>query len=221
MENSNTLIDSGGSFDHLTRPATSPGSVAAKGRSANISWCLFVIYYFSLCDFLLKFVSPRYAIALRYFPEILIYILVATLLLKRLRVVSFPLFWPLVICAVSMVISGVLNSCPALDVVGDFRSYFRFSALCYVLWRTTITPRRIEQFVDGFLRLTIVEIVIGGIELIGGERARVFFAPAIDWQSGAPKVLLDTGANQGTWLSGTLSNYNHYGMFMVISCSLA
>ncbi len=225
MMNADTTFDASGAARE--RPPSAAEALnlgteaGATGKSRNIRLCLALIYYFSICDTALKLVPLRLAIILRYLPELILYFLVFILLTKRVRIKSFPLFWPLVICAVSMTISGILNSCPVFDVLGDFRSYFRFSALCYILWRTTITPRRIEQFVDGFLRLTIVEIVIGGIELIGGERARVFFAPAIDWQSGAPKVLLNTGADQGTWLSGTLSNYNHYGMFMVISCSLA
>jgi hypothetical protein len=227
--NTSEMSISGEQFPTEIVPAgLCPDAFAARARSVNVSWCLFLIYYFSFSDFVLKFFPQSVAIALRYFPELLVYLLAACLLVKKFRVVSFPLFWPLVFCAVTMTISGILNSSPITGVLGDFRSYFRFSAFSYVMWRTVITPRRIEQFVNGFLGLTIVQLIIGGLELIGGPPVKIFFAPALGWETGTPAVLSSSGSgqgswlvDQGSWLSGTLSNYNDYGMFMTISCVLA
>jgi hypothetical protein len=197
-------------------------------RSVNITWCLFLIYYFSFSDFVLKFLPQSVAIPLRYLPEALMYLFVVCLLAKKSRVVSFPLFWPLVLCGVTMTISAILNSSQPASVLGDLRSFFRFSALSYIMWRTIITPRRIQQFVNGFLGLTVAQLIIGGIELIGGTPARIFFAPALGWETGTPAMITSSSSIEGTWfasagswLSGTLTNYNHYGMFMTVSCVLA
>lgn len=189
--------------------------------SVNIRWCLFLIYYFSLCDAILKFLPVTVATVLRYAPEAILYILVLDLLRQRVRLFSFPLFFPLCACALSMMISGALNHSELLGVAGDFRTFFRFSAFAYIAWRTHVTPRRIEQFSDGFLRLTSIELIIGGLELIGGNPVKQFFSPAIGWGSSSGPIAGFVNTESGTWLSGTLSNYNNYGLFMALSCCIA
>lgn len=189
--------------------------------SANTRWCLALIYYFTLCDFMLKALPLSLAIVLRYFPEVVLYILVLWNLKKDRRVASFPLFWPLCLCMVAMMMSGLLNASPLSEVAGDFRSFFRFAAFTYLLWRTTTTRSQIFQFVDGFLRLTVLELIVGGMELIGGEGAQTFFSPAIGWGDGAPTIGDHSNPDGGSWIAGTLSNYNHFGMFMTLSCILA
>jgi hypothetical protein len=120
-----------------------------------------------------------------------------------------------------MTVSGILNSSSIVGVIGDFRSFFRFTAFSYIGWVTTITPRRITQFIVGFLQLAILELIVGGIELIGGKGALDFFSPALGWSSGAPHVLDNIISDAGSWIFGTLSNYNFYGLFMTMSCVLA
>jgi hypothetical protein len=190
-------------------------------RSSNIDWCLYLIYYFTLCDFVLKFLPLGIAVTLRYLPEAFLFFMVALLLFRRKQILSFPLFWPLAVCAATMTVSGILNSSSPFGVASDFHSFFRFSAFTYIMWRTTITPSRIGQFVDGFLRLTILELVIGGLELAGGAGVRSFFIPAVGWSEGTPAVSSSLVMDKGSWLSGTLADYNQYGMFMALSCVLA
>lgn len=196
-------------------------SNGAEKPSTNIRLCLFLIYYFTLCDTILKFLPTQAGIVLRYLPEAVLYALVLVLLMKKRRIVSFPLFWPLCACALTMTISGILNSCSILWVIGDFRSYYRFTAFTYIAWRTTVNSQRIEQFIKGFLGLTIVEMVVGGIEIIGGNSARAFFSPALGWNSGTPLATDRTLTDAGTWIFGTLSDYNQFGLFMTLSCILA
>jgi hypothetical protein len=193
---------------------------AAK-PSANIRLCLWLIYYFTLCDTVLKFFPTGIAIALRYLPEAVLYGFAIAVFMKGRRVTSFPLFWPLCACALLMSISGILNSSPILAVIGDFRSFFRFAAFAYIGWRTGITPKRIEQFIDGFLLLTVVELIVGGLELVGGQGAQTFFSPALGWSSGTPLAQAHEARDAGGWIFGTLSDYNQFGMFMTISCVLA
>jgi hypothetical protein len=189
--------------------------------SANIRLCLWLIYYFTLCDTTLKFLPVGIALPLRYLPEGVLYGFTIVVFMKGRRVTSFPLFWPLCACALLMSISGILNSSPILAVIGDFRSFFRFAAFAYIGWRTGITPKRIEQFIDGFLLLTVVELIVGGLELVGGQGAQTFFSPALGWSSGTPLAQAHEARDAGGWIFGTMSDYNQFGMFMTISCVLA
>jgi hypothetical protein len=189
--------------------------------SANVNLCLYLINYFTLCDSFLKFLPLSVGIALRYLPEAILYLLVFLLLLRRRRIFSFPLFWPLFACVLMMTVSGIVNHSEMRGVASDLRTFFRFSTLTYILWRTTITPERIAQFVDGFLGLTKIQLAIGALELVGGARTRAFFSPAVGWGNGTPAVSQFTGMETGSWLSGTLADYNHFGMFMTLSCILA
>jgi len=183
--------------------------------------CLCLIYYFTLCDTVLKVFPQGVAIALRYLPEAVLYVFVFVLLLKKWRIASFPLFWPLCACALTMTISGILNSSSMFWVIGVFRIYFRFVAFTYIGWRTTLTPQRIVQFIKGFLGLTIIELIVGGLELIGGNETRFFFAPVLGLTSGAAQVWFIEAKDAGGWIGGTLSDYNQFGMFMTMSCVLA
>jgi len=204
-----------------TRTQRPAAEINTTAQSANIWLCLFLIYYFSLCDTVLKFLPLQLAIVLRYLPEAILYFLVFILLTKRIRIISFPLFWPLCFCAATMTVSGLLNSSSLLAVAGDFRIYFRFAAFAYILWRTRITSHRIEQLIDGFLGLTVVELVVGGIELIGGSGAQTFFSPAQGWGSGEAIVWHNPIPDAGVWLNGTLGDTNRFGIFMVTSFVLA
>lgn len=193
----------------------------ATAHSGNIRLCLGLIYYFSLCDFVLKFFPLQVAIVLRYLPEAILYCWVLLLLFKKLRIRSFPLLWPLCACAATMAISGILNHSSVFDIAGSFRIFFRFAAFAYILWRTNITPGRIEQLVNGFLGLTIVELIIGALQRLGGKSAQDFFSPALGWESGQPVVWQNPVLTSSVWVNATFSNNNHFGFFMVISCILA
>jgi hypothetical protein len=189
--------------------------------SASLTFCLFLIYYFSLCDFLLKFLPLDLAIVLRYLPEAALYVFVLTLLLKQWRMLSFPLFWPLCACAISMAISVVLNSSSIFAFLQDYRLFFRFSAFAYIGWRTAVTPQSIVRFLRGFLGLTIIELIVGGLELIGGEATQDFFSPVLGLISGAPAGAANQIFGENGFIFGTLSDYNQFGNFMTTSCVLS
>lgn len=224
MKNDSTFFVSstaGESLRLLSLSHRSIPSAHATTYSANIRLCLVLIYYFSLCDFALKFFPLPVAIVLRYLPEATLYFWVLLLLLKKLRIRSFPLLWPLCACAGTMALSGILNRSSAFDVVGYFRIFFRFAAFAYILWRTNITPRRVEQLVNGFLALTVTELLIGALQRLGGKSVQDFFSPALGWESGQTFVWQNPIATSSVWVNGTFSNNNHFGFFMVISCILA
>ena len=211
----------GGYLRSVTHSRRFVSAANATTHSTNIRLCVILIYYFSLCDFALKFFPLRVAIVLRYLPEVVLYSLVLLLLSQKVRIRSFPLLWPLCACAGTMILSGLLNRSSPFDVVDNFRIFFRFAAFAYILWRTNITPRRIEQLVNGFLGLTVTELLIGALQRLGGKPAQDFFSPALGWESGQTFVWQNPIATSSVWLNGTFSNNNHFGFFMVISCILA
>ena len=89
MHSGHISIGGGESLELAVGPAVPLAATAPERQSANINWCLFVIYYFSFSDFVLKFVPLQIAIALRYLPEILIYVLAAILLARRVVLSHF------------------------------------------------------------------------------------------------------------------------------------
>ena len=200
----------------LVLPAT-----CGSAKSFNVRCCVFLIYYFCLSDVCLQFFPYTIAAALRYLPELILYVLVLALLWKKPKIRAFPLFWPLIISMASMLVSCLLNHANPLSAVSDFRSFFRFSAFSYILWRTKMTPERVKQFLSGFLGVAMLELAIGAIELVGGNGIRELFSPVSSWSSGGMIKFEYNAAQAGTWLNGTLLNYNNYGMFMAMSTVLA
>lgn len=189
--------------------------------SRNVAFALFLIYYFTLCDFCLKFLPVDLAIPLRYLPEAALYLYVLTLLLKDWRLFDFPLTRPLLLCALSMSVSVALNSGSEIAALTDFRLFFRFAAFTFIGWRTPLTEGRVEQFLRGFVPLILIELVVGALEFVGGEQTQMFFSPVLGLTSGAAGVSLNQVFGEHGWIFGTLSNYNHYGMFMTTSCVVA
>jgi len=202
----------------LPRPISSVRVDSQRAKpSSHIRMCLWLIYYFTLSDSLLKFLPLPVAVPLRYLPDVFLYLLMAMVMLRSKKFGSFPLLWPLCACALTMAISGILNSSSIYGVLSDYRSFFRFAAFTYIGWRLIVTPQRIAQFINGFLVLTVVELIVGALELFGGSGVQALFAPALGWGSGTLLVQSNMSIHPGTWISGTLSDYNQYGFFMTMS----
>lgn len=192
-----------------------------SNKSSAITICLFLIYYFSLCDFILKFLPINIAIVLRYLPEALLYVIALAYLRKRREAGTFPLLWPLCFCALSMTISAVLNSVSLVTALVDFRLYFRFAAFAYIAWKTEVTSQNILSFMKGFLGLTVIQLAVGTFEMVGGEPVQLFFAPILGLASGNAGIAVNQLFGELGWIFGTLQNYNNFGMFMSMSCVIA
>lgn len=197
--------------------AEQAGAAETAKSSSSIRFCLCLIYYFTLCDFILKFLPLKIAIVLRYLPEAALYIFALLVLIRRRGRASFPLGWPLFACALTMGISVLLNSSSIIAGAEDYRLYFRFAAFSYIGWKTAVTPARVRQFINGFLGLTIIELVIAGMELVGGAETQHLFAPVLGLITGAAGQAGNEVYGQVGWIFGTLADYNHFGFFMTIS----
>lgn len=190
-------------------------------RSHTLTFCLVLIYYFSLCDFVLKFVPVPVAIPFRYLPEFVLYAVAISIWVKQRRQRTFPLLWPLCFCAVTMTASALLNSVSVFAALTDFRLFFRFAAFAYIGWKTTVKSQYIVGFMKGFMGLTFIQLAVGVLELLGGEPVQRFFRPVFGLLQGDAAVAPSQVFGEQGWIFGTLSNYNDFGLFMVMSCVIA
>ncbi len=200
-------------------------SAAASGLAVklpgDLSLCLFLIFYFSVCDTALKFFPVSLAVPLRYLPETLLYLRALTSLWKGKRIWRLPLFRPLAVCVALMAVSTMRNGSAPTEMAENAYTTFRLIAFAVLAWRSEPTASQIVRFVQIFLRLTVIEILIGCCELFGGGAAKTFFAPNLDWSGSAQVLPLELHENDPSYLLGTLSNYNHFGTFMCMGMFLA
>ena len=183
-------------------------------------FCLFLIYYFTLEDFIIKFLPGGIAYFLRYLPEVLLYAGAFFLRNKDRKITQFPLFWPLCVCLASMLVSALLHGASMRMALLDFYSNFRFVTFAYILWNANLSARQLIRFIDDFFVLVILEAMIGALELTGTS-AMNFFRPVLGWSNGVAYVSTEQAESSGGWIFGSFSNYNHFGLFMVMSFLLA
>lgn len=205
-------------IDKVKCASKSCADSARSDRAVNL--CLCLIYYFTMCDFLIKFMPPQIAEFLRYLPEMILYGGVIFLRDKKRNITQFPLLLPLCVSLVSMAISTLLNAASQRMMLLDFYTDFRFVSFAFVLWNASPTCNQMFGFIDKLLGLTIIQVAIGAIELTGDGAMHVF-RPVLGWDNGVAYILSDKSENAGGWIYGTFSNYNHFGMFMVMSSLLA
>jgi hypothetical protein len=195
--------------------------ISAATPTFDFRLSLYLIFYFSLCDSVLKTVPYELAVVLRYLPETILYLYAFRRLLRRGQVREMPLFWPICACAVVMSLSGAWNGSPPILVAQGIYTSFRLIAFACILWCAEVTPERVRYFINGVLCLSLVELAVGLLELLMGGDAKTFFAPSLDWSGGSTKPPLELHENDPGYIAGTLSNYNHYGMFMSLCTVLA
>ena len=191
--------------DSLHGPERMPG---------QLSYCIFLMYFFSLCDCFLKFLPFSIATPMRYIPEALLYLWAVVHVLRRGKLVSMPLFWPFLACVGTMAVSTFLNGISPTLMAQNLYTNFRMLAFAALLWGVQPSPSQLRRFFDHFLRLVAIEAVIGLCQLVFGGSAKSFFAPNLDWSSSSVSLPLELHEADAGYLLGTLSNYNHYGMFM-------
>ena len=186
---------------------------------SRVNVCIALVFAFTLSDFLLKPLPFQVGVVLRYTPEAVLYISAGLVFLNGRSRTLFPLTIPLCLFATTIGVTALVNRSQALSVLSDFHSYWRFVAFAYVLWKTQLSWEHIERLINGVLTLAALEMGIALTELFGGVPVREFFTPALKWASGETSVW--SALDGESWISGTFSNYNHFGMFMVMACVLA
>src|SRR5580698_7417558 len=75
---------------------------SASTLPADMRFCLYIIYYMAVCDTALKYVPSDVGMVLRYLPEVALYLFAFRQLLRGGRIRELPIFWPLLLFALSM-----------------------------------------------------------------------------------------------------------------------
>lgn len=206
-------------------PVTAALTRAKAGQlPGELRFCLFLVWYFTLGGTILKLLPPDAARLLRYLPELLLYITAFRALFKARGFWRIPVFWPLLICALTMAFSALRNASPPLAMAQNYYQAFRFLAFAVILWRSQFEPGHIPRVIDNFLKLAVIELFVGLCELVGGGDAKAFFVPNMDaggtGQMSSMEIFMLHG-NEPGYLAGTLPNYNGYGMFMCVAMLFA
>lgn len=116
-----------------------------------------------------------------------------------------------------LILITLLNNGSLFYAIPRLGAIFRFLPLCLLIYSLKFRNKKIILVL--FLRLIkftfIAEIIIGLIEIIGGERTLVFFLPLIvSKNSSAQRVLFESQ------IFGTFSNTIEYAFFLIAAFSL-
>jgi hypothetical protein len=193
---------------------------SSRYEAAVFTTCIVILYCYSLDDFALKFLPLQYALPLRYLPELIMYML-AVMNFAKYRHLGrpFALGTPLLAFALVSVLSTAVNLSSPLAALSEYRSFFRFAALSYTMSKLSLDSGRIRSLFRHLLIICGIQIGVGATETIFGSTAREFFKPNLTWLT-QPSVQSQAVTPGFGWISGTLSNYNHYGMFLALCCIL-
>lgn len=163
---------------------------------------------------------PTEAVAgVRYAPEALAWLGAVAILLttgtRALRPLR-PLAWPLAALLALAVLSAVVNTIPADRLLIGLRAELRFLPLALIA---------AFAFRDGDLRAATaravfwsgsVEAVLGVLAVVLGPSFAEAIAPRFSITIAGVEVAPEAAVRAGT-ISGTLNNYNHFGVVLVVA----
>ncbi|MEA3248959.1 MAG: hypothetical protein U9Q03_01220 [Patescibacteria group bacterium] len=181
---------------------------------------LVLAVYTPLEPFLLKFVGDDIYIFARYFPEVLIYVLVASaaarLIARKRKLVQTPIDLPFVFFLLVAVTSLVVNMVPPLYGLLGLRQIIRFILLFFVL--VYLDPQRefIRRFTWVMLWFVLFEGVLGLMQAIVGAPMDEFLIPSE--RKFYESIQLTSGTTQfwspGSRVFATLGRFDQLGTFL-------
>jgi hypothetical protein len=133
----------------------------------------------------------------------------------------FPLTVPLAAFLAVSLASLLVNQSPLLSAASDFRTYFRFAAFTYVVSKLNLGEADLRFLFRQPMIMGGIQILVGASEILIGQPARVFFTPVTTPLAERAATWIERPMTGIGFISGTLSNYNHFGILMVVVCSLA
>lgn len=203
-------------------PALSTKDVWLYNR-LTLRACVALVYWFGFGDFAFKFLPPSAELVLRYAPEALLYGMAAVAFVLSIGRGDrrFPLIGPLLVFLAVALSSILANHAPLLPATSDFRTYFRFVAFAYVVSKLELNPGNLRFLLRQPLIAGVIQILVGACEIAIGKPARTFFAPLTTPLVEHAVTYMERPTSGLGFISGTLSNYNHFGIFMVMVCTLA
>ncbi|MFH1046808.1 MAG: O-antigen ligase family protein [Patescibacteria group bacterium] len=182
---------------------------------------LFIAIYTPFEPFLLKFVPDVLYVFARYFPEALIYSLLAVCLL-RLRLnrqsATTPIDLPFIFFLVVAVTSIILNAVPAMNGLLGIRQIIRFILMFFVVVYLNPSNEQVRLFLKVMFGIVIFEGILGLIQsFVGGPLDELLipseqrFFESIQLTSGTPQFW-----SPGTRVFATLGRFDQLGTFLSV-----
>ncbi len=179
-----------------------------------------LLLYFPLEPWLLHFLPDTSFVVVRYFPEVVLYALVARAVwhvVREKKLIETPLALPLLCLIAVGLLSWLFNLVPVEVALIGLRQIFRFILLYFVVVALRPDENWMRGTVKALLGLALLESVLGVLQAIIGAPLDNFLS--VD---SAPRYLgglqLTTGGAQlwdyGTRVFGTLGRYDQLGSFL-------
>lgn len=186
---------------------------------------LFLTAFMPFENFILKFlpVPDQIYLASQFAGEALLYITFAALILRKLLMGTpfrrTPVDVPLIAFVGVAILSIAVNQAPMLGSVMNIRVVLRYTTLFYLLVNLDMTPVQVKQILRIILFVGLVQIIIGGLQLVGGSGLNSFLTPKqVDLEIAGQSrqfVLVNRGREIGSAF-GTLGDTIFFSLFMLI-----
>ncbi|HTM69245.1 MAG TPA: O-antigen ligase family protein, partial [Candidatus Binatia bacterium] len=187
----------------------------------------FLAVYTPLEPFLLKFVNDDLYIYARYFSEGLIYLLLASVLLRLLvrdrKLVATPLDLPFFFFLLVALASIIVNAVPAVYGLLGLRQIVRFILLFFLTVYLDPDTAYIKRVTSWMFVIVAVEGVIGLLQSVIGGPLDQFLIPSE--RKFYESIQLTSGTEQfwspGSRVFATLGRYDQLGTFLCVFFLLA
>lgn len=125
-------------------------------------------------------------------------------------------FWGIVLSFFALaVLSTVVHGGSYARTLNHVGIMFRFTPLAAILARRGCSDKDISLFARHFKIISAILLLIGGAEVIGGQRAALFFAPVLKEGASIVKNLQDDAGDNGIF--GIFPNTVDYAYFLIVS----
>lgn len=218
-----------GAVAMFTMVYTSPSLVAAIVFAVAFlilaflrpTWALAgFLLYLPFEPFLLKWVPDDVYVYARYFSEIIVYLLVASTIWKRItKQLTFkqtPLDIPFILFVIIALTSALINFVPIFDALMGVRQIVRFILLFFVTVYLAPSERWIKTVLYSLFAVLAIQVVIGYAQFLFGETLDTFLLPSEVRSFG--EITLTSGTVQfwdfGQRIFATMGRYDRLGTFM-------
>lgn len=179
-----------------------------------------LMVYLPFEPFLLKWVPDDVYLYARYFSEILVYLLAASviwmLITRAKEAKSTPADLPMIIFVILLVASAVINFTPPFAAILGARQILRFILLFFITVYLSPSNEWIKKLLLVMLAVLAIQMALGFSQALFGQTIDSFLLPSERRTFG--EIQLTSGTVQfwdpGQRVFGTLGRYDRLGTFM-------
>lgn len=185
------------------------------------TWALaFLLLYLPFEPFLLKWIPDDIYLYARFFSEILIYLLVASVLWKaitsQIRLKHTPIDLPMVLFILLLLTTTVINFVHPIDALLGTRQILRFMLLFFITVYLAPSKKWVSMVFKGILVVVAAQLILGYGQALIGERLDSFLLPSEVRTFG--EITITQGTVQfwdpGKRVFGTMGRYDQLGIFL-------